>query len=86
MFTERAEPSESDQPRHHPADLVLEAFKDPQTAELTCQKLKTFLEDLHKVHGKDFDCAAVPAAWSTWQLLFFKHVHPLSFHTLFLLG
>ena len=39
----------------HPADLVLDAFKDEETAGITCSKLCAFLQEAHAVHGKKFD-------------------------------
>ena len=44
----------------HPVDLVIDAFKDPDTAALTVDKLHTFLQESLKVHGKKFDVAGSP--------------------------
>lgn len=45
----------------HPADLVLQAFKDEETSKLTCSKLANFLEEVHKMHGHKFEHATAPA-------------------------
>ncbi|CAK9075622.1 unnamed protein product, partial [Durusdinium trenchii] len=58
MFTDPTEQVSGDQSasaRVHPADLVLEAFKDEETTYLTTQKIHTFLQEAHAVHGKKFE-------------------------------
>lgn len=45
----------------HPADLVLQAFKDEETSKLTCTKLANFLEEVHKMNGHKFEHAPAPA-------------------------
>lgn len=65
MFTDPTEQVSGDQSasaRVHPADLVLEAFKDEETTYLTTQKIHTFLQEAHAVHGKKFEMAAWPAS------------------------
>ncbi|CAK9111498.1 Uncharacterized protein SCF082_LOCUS51755 [Durusdinium trenchii] len=44
----------------HPVDLVLNAFNNPQTSEQTTNKLKNFLEEAMRVHGKKLECAVHP--------------------------
>lgn len=56
----------------HPVDAVLEQFASAQTAETTRNKLKIFLEETMKIHGKKLECAPVPVpCWkneSCWLL------------------
>ena len=54
----------------HPVDLVLDAFKNPVTVEATMQKLKVFLEESLKMHGKKFECASIPATSTSLKYIF----------------
>ena len=47
----------------HPADMVVEAFKDAAAAKETVRKMRTFLEDTLKVHGMKLDAAMPPEPW-----------------------
>lgn len=47
----------------HPADMVVEAFKDAAAAKETVGKMRTFLEDTLKVHGMKLDAAMPPEPW-----------------------
>lgn len=49
-------------PVPHPAELVLQAFKDEESAKGTLSKLRAFLEEALKIHGQKMDCAPFPAA------------------------
>lgn len=46
----------------HPADLVMNAFKDPDTSAATVAKLKQFLEEGMKIHSKKLLIAPTPEA------------------------
>lgn len=45
----------------HPLDMVMDHFKTEETAAIQHDRLKTFLEDALKVHGKPFEQAPSPA-------------------------
>ena len=47
----------------HPADMVVEAFKDAAAAKETVGEMRTFLEDTLKVHGMKLDAAMPPEPW-----------------------
>ena len=46
----------------HPVDLVLDAFKTPESAKATVEKLRAFLEEATKMHHTKLDLASTPAA------------------------
>ena len=53
----------------HPADMVVEAFKDAAAAKETVGKMRTFLEDALTVHGMKLDAAMPPEPWKNRLLL-----------------
>ena len=55
----------------HPADMVLEAFKDDAAAKETVGKLRTFLEEALKVHGMKLDAAMPPEPWNKIVTMYF---------------
>ena len=64
LFTDTTESLHGDQAvAVHPADMVLEAFKDEETSKLTLSKLESFLQEAHAVHGKQFVAAPWPASF-----------------------
>lgn len=63
MFVEPSMPGTATSTAH-PVDLVLEAFKTPEITSATISKLKNFLEEALKMHGKKLECAGLPATCS----------------------
>ena len=62
LFTDTTESVNGDKAAVvHPADMVLEAFKDEETSKLTLSKLDSFLQEVHAIHGKRFVSAPWPA-------------------------
>lgn len=55
---------------NHPVDLVLDAFKNPESVQPTMHKLKVFLEEALKVQGKKMECSAVPATSRMFRRMF----------------
>ena len=47
----------------HPVDLVIQAFKDDETRDATIDRLRVFLEEAMRVHGKKFEFARRPVSW-----------------------
>lgn len=59
MFADTTEASTNVR-KCHPVDLVLEAFKDEETTKITHERLKVFLEEVLKVHGRKLEQAHSP--------------------------
>lgn len=55
----------------HPADMVVEAFKDAAAAAETLGKMRTFLEEALKVHGMKLDAAMPPEPCAHYSMFLF---------------
>ncbi len=45
----------------HPVDLVLDAFRSPESWKATGNKLRVFLEETMRMHETKLDLAPIPA-------------------------
>jgi hypothetical protein len=64
LFTDSTESVHGDKATPvHPADMVIEAFKDEEASKLTLSKIESFLQEVHAVHGKNFVSAPWPASF-----------------------
>ena len=64
MFTDTLEAQTGERASLHPADMLLDAFKDATKAADTMQKMRTFLEEALKMHGSKLDES--PILEGTW--------------------
>lgn len=48
----------------HPLDFVMDAFKTPELAKVTVDRMKAFLQEVLLLHQKPFQVASVPVAWT----------------------
>jgi hypothetical protein len=46
----------------HPVDMVLDAFSNPVNSLASVNKMKNFLEEVMKIHGKKMECAPPPVS------------------------
>lgn len=63
LFVEPASGAGTGSELSHPANLVLDAFKSPEVAKSTNEKLRIFLEEAMKMHEKKMELASVPVPW-----------------------
>ncbi|CAK9053859.1 Uncharacterized protein SCF082_LOCUS29314 [Durusdinium trenchii] len=59
LFVEPASGAGTGSELSHPANLVLDAFKSPEVAKSTNEKLRIFLEEAMKMHEKKMELASV---------------------------
>lgn len=60
MFSETGSNQTGETPVIHPADMLMQAFKDETSASETLTRMHTFLEEALKVHGMRLDEAMRP--------------------------
>ena len=67
LFTDSTESVHGDKATPvHPADMVIEAFKDEEASKLTLSKIESFLQEVHAVHGKNFVCSVASLFSGLW--------------------
>ena len=62
IFTDTGSASTAESFAVHPLDALLDAFKDAETSKMTCEKLKAFLEECHRLQGQQLQVAMWPEA------------------------
>lgn len=62
MFIEPVKAGTSLGALSHPADMVLDAFSNPVNSLASVNKMKNFLEEVMKIHGKKMECAPPPVS------------------------
>jgi hypothetical protein len=62
MFIEPVKAGTSLGALSHPVDMVLDAFSNPVNSLASVNKMKNFLEEVMKIHGKKMECAPPPVS------------------------